>query len=251
MVARVGDVFHEKQIGARELALAMHGRHHHGRERQRVQLLDDVYHVASERALPPSRNDATIAHIGGDHELAGKERGHGIDPPRLLDRARPYDHAVGTQGEQPLDVVPTPYTAPDLNTRLAVAQQLGDHLLIRPSSRCRIEIDEVETCETDLRPTARDAKRILEAQTLVIVRAAHELDASASAQVHGGNGDHAPASRTSARRNATPARELFSGWNCTPTAFPSRTIAGNRSVSCTLHARTTSDRAGLHANPLA
>src|SRR2546427_708154 len=111
----------------------------------------------------------------------------------------------------------------------------------------------------------RHGHRIREPHALRIVRAADELDAGAFAQVDRGNHQHGIApgsSRAAARdtacegaagsgsrqpsgmvaerggagrtwsRNApssrTPARELFSGWNCSPSTLRRRIAAANR-----------------------
>mgnify|MGYP003291129729 CR=1 FL=1 len=68
MIARIRYIFHQKQIGASELSLPMHGRHHDAGQRQRVELLDDVDDVACERALPSAGNDTAIAHVSAGFE---------------------------------------------------------------------------------------------------------------------------------------------------------------------------------------
>jgi hypothetical protein len=72
MHRELGDIFHEKKIGTGELPLAMHRGDEHTRERDLVELLDDIEHGARERARPTARDDLALAHIGGDDELSRK-----------------------------------------------------------------------------------------------------------------------------------------------------------------------------------
>src|SRR5439155_22773926 len=101
--------------------------------------------------------------------------------------------------------------------------------------------------EARRRPAPHRRERVGEPHALARVRAAHQLDTGALAHVHRRDRDHPPsparaaiarplaappghaASATSTARNRTPSRELFSGWNWTPTVRPARTTAGKRS----------------------
>src|SRR6185437_9049007 len=110
-----------------------------------------------------------------------------------------------------------------------------------------VEVDHVHAAKSGVDPSAHDRARIGKAHALVVERAAHQLHARAIADIDGRDGDHADNPARKARTNWTPASELFSGWNCTPTVRPARTTAGNRSRSCVVHALTSVSSSGRHA----
>jgi hypothetical protein len=89
----------------------------------------------------------------------------------------------------------------------------------------------MQVVEATIAKGHRDASGIVQPNLLLIVRAAHQLDARFVSQIERGNRDHRRACSMKVRMNATPAAELFSGWNCTPTTFPTLTADGNRSFS--------------------
>jgi hypothetical protein len=136
-----------------------------------------------------------------------------------------------------------------------VPHDLLDHRRVRPAPGGGVEVDDVQPAEAQAGPLARGAERVVEAHLLVGVLAADELDAGAVAEVDGGEDDHRGVGRreragapvgsdcTHAATSATPGPLDFSGWNCTPTALCTRTAAGKRSPSCSLHAVTCASAA--------
>src|SRR6185369_9338214 len=93
-----------------------------------------------------------------------------------------------------------------------------------------VEVDEVQPMEAVVLPAPHHVQRIREPDALLRIRPAHQLHARAVAQIDGWDGDHRdlPLVRASSRNacsQRTPAVELFSGWNWTPTAVPARTAA--------------------------
>ena len=100
-----------------------------------------------------------------------------------------------------------------------------DGCVVAPRGR-RIEVDEVELVEAEVAPARRHRHGIGEADELVVVAAASELDAVTIAKVDGGHDDHGATSSRNARIIAVPGADDFSGWNWTPRIRLARIVAG-------------------------
>src|SRR5690606_2292300 len=96
------------------------------------------------------------------------------------------------------------------------------------AERC-IEVDDVEHGKAVLDPPGRDTRGVRQGDPLGIRLAADELDHASGAQVDGRYRDHCRAPARKFAISCRPPSALFSGWNCTPTALPALTAAGNRS----------------------
>jgi hypothetical protein len=146
--------------------------------------------------------------------------------------------------EESFDRFATANASSDLHLKGALSENVAQQLVVRASSGCRIEVNKMQSAETVGCPAPGDAGRIVEANALVRVRPPNELNTRAVTQVNRRNRDHRLTESRKARMNRTPAPELFSGWNCTPTVLPRRRAAGNRSSSCVVHAMTVSLNVG-------
>ena len=191
-----------------------------------------------ERARPPARHDLPLAHIRRDDELPGKGRGRAREPLRFLERAGAQDDPCSAFVEQTLDRVTAVHPATHLDRDGNFGEDLAHDGGVVTARSGGIEIDDVHALKSGACPTARDLERVVETHCLVRVGATHELHTRALAEIHSGDGDHCAASRRNARTRSTPAAELFSGWNCTPTVRSARTSAGKRVSPCELHACT-------------
>jgi len=88
MIACSDYLFHQREVGAAELALAVHGSDEHASERKRIQLQNDIEDVARQSPLPAVSHDAAFTHVGGNDDLAWEERRRSRHPAFVLDRSR-------------------------------------------------------------------------------------------------------------------------------------------------------------------
>jgi hypothetical protein len=85
----------------------------------------------------------------------------------------------------------------------------------------------MKATKSETRPVARDFQRIRDPDALIGIRSSDELDAGSIAQIDRGNHLHVIRSSITALTKSRPPKELFSGWNWTPTVFALRTTEAN------------------------
>ncbi len=184
-----------------------------------------------------AREHLAAARIERDHEPSGPARRHVRKPRTVFHRARADHGARSPRGERTLDRRIVAQAAAHLGVARPRVEHARDERGLFAASGGRVEIHDVQRAEARRAPAARHGERVGLAHALVFVRAAHELHARAFAQVECRDRDHRRTSRvpvtaaSASRRNASPGALLFSGWNCAPIVFATRTTDGNRSSS--------------------
>ena len=191
---RLGDILHERQVGSAHRFLPMDGGYKHTRERQPVELFNEVEHELGVGARPAVRQDLPIADIRGDDDATREKAAHLREPVEVFQRARANDYALRSIIERALNQFPASYSPSQLYLDVGRSENGLNFRRVVPPSRHCIQVDQVKVPESVLPPGNGDSDRIGNPDKLLVVGTSRELNAGAASEVERGNCDH-PARR--------------------------------------------------------
>jgi len=123
--------------------------------------------MSTESVCPAPGRDAPLAHVAGDDQLTRVAVCELGQPVPLLERASTDDHARRTRGEQILHVIVGANASAHLHRHVRVSEHVADEREVRPTARRCVEIDEVQSPEPIVFPTAHHVGRVRESNTLI------------------------------------------------------------------------------------
>ncbi len=190
-----------------------------------------LFDLQTRRLGPPLSENHTVSRIEGENYAAGVATRESCEPIRLVERACAHDDPVHASFEESICHLVGSDPSSDLDTRIDRRGDLVHKRRVTSTPEGGVEIDDVQALESGSVPASGHRNRIRKRHTLDFWPPADELNAAPPSEVHRWQGDHEAAARMKFVMIWRPSVELFSGWNCTPQVFATRTPAAKRSPS--------------------
>ena len=190
--------------------------------------MDHVDRLPLRHHRPALFHDHPVLRVDGDGQSVGEAVDEAHDEIGIVERRGADDDARDAGLDELLRGVIVADAAPSLDRhREAAAKRAQDIQVRRRSGPRAVEIDHVQPFRALVDPAAcRFHRRWRDFVRRGVVAGAH-ADSLPVKDVDGGIDDHrSPVPRTKPSSSRSPMRELFSGWNCTPSNPLPPTIAG-------------------------
>lgn len=187
---RLGYIFHQGQVCSPHRFLPMDGSYQHPRERQPVELFNEVQHELGMCARPAVRQDLPIADICCHDDAAREQAAHLGEPIRVLQRMRAYDYTLCSIVERVLNQLPASYSSAQLYLNVGRSENRLNFRGIVPAPGHRIKVDDVEMPEAVLPPGKSNPNRVRDSDKLLVVGSRRELNAGTASQIERRNCDH-------------------------------------------------------------